>query len=237
VVASFSVTVPAGQRLGLLAFAVGRAQNLGVPAQVRALADLSDPEALEGLSETDRQQIVNFTVPPTANPPTGVEGTVTREGVPSVGARVVAIDDVHGLVLAYGSTDASGHFVLRGLPAGDVRLVAVDLSTNRPGTTTATVTEGLTTADIAVLPATQMGTIQGTVSNYAAEALVGVRVTATNDAFAPLWKTEVATGPSGEYTLAAPPGMVHLRANDDPSTENVGTLDPGGTLVLDLTVP
>ena len=124
VTASFSVMVPAGQRLGLLAFAVGRAQNLGVPAQVRALADLSDPEALEGLSESDRQQIVNFTVPLTPNPPTGVEGTVTRDGVPSVGAGVVAIDDVSSLVLAYGSTDASGHFALpavacgRGSPGG-----------------------------------------------------------------------------------------------------------------------
>ena len=238
VVASFSVTVPAGQRLGLMAFAVGRAQNLGVPAQVRALADLSDPEALEGLSETDRQQIVNFTVPLTPNPPTGVEGTVTRDGAAAAGAGVVAIDDVHGLVLAYGSTDASGHFVLRGLPTGDVRLVALDPTTNRPGTTTAIVTDGLvTTADVAILPAAQMGTVQGTVSNYSAEPVAGVRVTATNDAYAPLWKAEGTTGPVGEYTLAAPPGLIHLRPTDDPSTENNGSLDPGGTLVLDLTVP
>jgi hypothetical protein len=238
IAASFSVTVPAGQRLGLMAFAVGRAQNLGVPAQVRALADLSDPEALEGLSETDRQQITNFTIPLTPIPPTGVEGTVTLDGVPSAGAAVVAIDDVQSLVLAYGSTNASGHFVLRGLPAGDVRLVAVDRSTNRPGTTTATVADGLlTTADIACLPATQMGTIQGTVSNYSAEPVVGARVTATSDAFAPLWKAEGRTGPAGDYALAAPPGAVHVRVNDDPSTENLGTLDPGGTLVLGLTVP
>ena len=50
-------------------------------------------------------------------------------------------------------------------------------------------------------------------------------------------RPKTATGPAGEYALAAPPGTVHVRANDDPSTENIGALDPGGTVVLDLTVP
>jgi Carboxypeptidase regulatory-like domain len=238
VVATFSVVVPAGQRLGLMAFAVGRSEGLGVPGQVRSLAELSDPEALDGLSETDLQEIVNFTVPATPNPATGVEGTLTRDGLPSVSAPVAAFDPADGRVLAYGVTDASGRFVLRGLPAGDVRLVAVDPATNRPGSNTATVADGLlTTADIAAIPAAEMGTIQGAVSNFSAEPVAGAHVNATSDDFAPLWKAAATTGPAGEYAMAAPPGTIHVTANDDPSTEAISTLDPGATVVIDLTVP
>jgi len=238
VVATFSVVVPTGQRLGLMAFVVGRSDGRGVPAQIRSLADLSDPEALEGLSESDRQEIVNFVVPATANQATGVEGTVTRDGLPSANAPVVALDPAEGRVLAYGSTDASGHFVLRGLPAGDVGLVAVDPVTNRPGRTSATVADGmLTTADLAAIPAAEMGTIQGLVSNSLEDPVAGARVTASSSAFAPLWRAEATTGPLGEYSLAAPPGSVHLRVNDDPSTDNWAALDPGGTVVIDLWVP
>ena len=221
-----------------MAFAVGRVSGLGAPAQVRALADFSDPEALSGLSETDRQQIVNFTVPATSNTPTGIEGTVTRDGALSPSAPVAALDPTDGTVLAYGLSDASGHFVLRGLTAGEVRLLAVDPLTNRPGSAPATVIQGsLTTADIAAIPASDMGTVQGTVYNGSGEAVAGVPLTARVDTFAPLWKGEATSGPAGEYTLAAPPGTIGVRANDDPSTESLVTLDPGGTVVLDLTVP
>jgi hypothetical protein len=238
VVATFSVVVPAGQRLGVMAFVVGRSDGRGVPAQVRSLADLSDPEALDGLSETDRQEIVNFAVPATANPATGVEGTLTRDGGPSAGAPIAALDPADGRVLAYGAADASGHFVLRGVPAGDVRVVAVDPATNRPGSATASVADGLlTTADIAVIPAAEMGKVQGTVSNYSAEPVAGAQVRATNDAYAPLWTAAATSGPAGQYTVPVAPGLVHVRANNDPSTEAVSTLDAGATVVLDLTVP
>jgi hypothetical protein len=236
--ATFPVTVPAGQRVGLMAFALGRRDNQGTLAQVRALADFSDPEALEGLSETDRQQIVNCVVPATPNPATGVEGTVTHDGVPSPGAPVAALDPVSGLVRAYGVANATGQFALRGLSAGDVRLLAVDPATNRPGTTTATVSEGSsTTVAIAAIPAAAMGTIQGTVSNDSAMPIWGIRVTATSDDFAPLWQADATTDVAGRYSLQAPQGSVHVRARDYPSSENLGILDSGGTLVLDLTVP
>jgi hypothetical protein len=238
VVSSFSLVVPAGQRRGVMAFAVGRSADHGVPAQVRALADLSDPEALAGLSETDRQQIVNFTVPAVANAATGVEGTVSRDGFASRGATVAAIDPRDGTVVAYGSTDASGHFTLRGLLAGDVRLVAVDPASHRPGTADAIVAEGsLTTADVATIAAADMGTVVGSVLNGAAATVAGAHVTVRSDAFAPLWNSETISGPAGEYTLAAPPGGLRLRVNDDPSTETGLNLDPGGTITLDLTVP
>ena len=163
---------------------------------------------------------------------------MTRDDVPSVGARVVAIDSIQGTVLAYTSVGASGHFILRGLPIGDMRLLTVDPVTNRPGSATATIVlSQLTPAAIVVTPAAEMGTIQGSVFNSLGEPAPGVRVRATSYAFAPLWRAEATTGPAGEYSLVAPPGTVQLRANDDPSTENGVTLDPGGTAFLDLTVP
>ncbi len=239
VTASFSVTVPAGQRLGLMAFAVGRAQNLGVPAQVRALADLSDPEALEGLSETDRQQIVNFTVPRYTEPAhrRRRNGDSRRRSFCRRASRGASTTS-NGLVLAYGSTDASGHFVLRGLPAGDVRLVARrsrhepardhDRHRHRWAADDGGHRDPPRARDghgpghgLELLGRTGRGRSGDGDERRLRAALEGRR----------------HDRPRGRIRLTAPPGTVHVRANDDPSIENIGALDPGGTLVLDLTVP
>lgn len=62
----WSVTVPAGGTVILMHFAVQRdvADAAGAEAQAQALVSLGDPNALAGMSDEERAQVVNFRVPP-----------------------------------------------------------------------------------------------------------------------------------------------------------------------------
>jgi hypothetical protein len=59
------LTVPAGQTLSILQFVVqrDRLDATGAIAQAQALVNLSDPDALTGLSVTERAQVLNFNIP------------------------------------------------------------------------------------------------------------------------------------------------------------------------------
>jgi hypothetical protein len=61
----WKVTVPAGGSVTLMHFAVQRApgDSNSADSQARALATLTDPNALVGISAQDRATIVNFNVP------------------------------------------------------------------------------------------------------------------------------------------------------------------------------
>jgi hypothetical protein len=62
----WSVTVPPGATVILMHFAVQRAPGdaAGAEAQAQALAGLTDPSALAGLSAEERAEVANFAVPP-----------------------------------------------------------------------------------------------------------------------------------------------------------------------------
>jgi hypothetical protein len=93
--------------------------------------DLSDPNALEGLSAYDRGLIVNFANVPGAQPAaTGsVEGMVVAEDnfTPIAGARVYAIDLGSGRLLRSARSGENGRFQLDSLyaTAAEVQIVVV----------------------------------------------------------------------------------------------------------------
>jgi hypothetical protein len=63
----WNVTVPANGTVILMHFAVQRGYTDGgtaAGAQAQTLVDLSDPHALDGMSDTERGAVVNFHVPP-----------------------------------------------------------------------------------------------------------------------------------------------------------------------------
>jgi hypothetical protein len=236
VLASFSVGVPAGQRVGLMGFVVSRT-GFGVLTHVKALADLTDVEALDGLSDAERQEIVNFAVPPIAEPATGVSGTVTRGGSPVPGALVAAVDP-GGAIVALGLADANGQYALRGLAAGDVRVVALDPSDNRPGAASATLEAGaVTPADVALVPDGDMGTVHGIVSFVWEEAAENFPVEVTNAAYSPLWEAETTSAAAGAYSVSAPPGDISARVDMSNAFAESGALVPGGDLILNPYVP
>ena len=64
---SYTVTVPAGGTAIIMHFAVqrepGAAGQAAAASQADALATLSDPLALSGMTAEERSQVVNFNVP------------------------------------------------------------------------------------------------------------------------------------------------------------------------------
>jgi hypothetical protein len=63
--ASWNITVPPGQTVILMHFAVQRdsADAAGAKTQAQSLADLTDPNALSGMTAAEKAQVVNFRIP------------------------------------------------------------------------------------------------------------------------------------------------------------------------------
>jgi hypothetical protein len=124
----WEVTIPPGESVAFLTFTAQRAVDdvAGATAQAAALAALTDPNALTGLSPLERGLIVNFVVPNGAAPIVGaISGTVRDAVGPLAGAFVYAVDEVSGRLLARTQTGPGGTYRFTGLrPAAGVRLVA-----------------------------------------------------------------------------------------------------------------
>jgi hypothetical protein len=116
------LTLGPGESAALLHFAVQRApgDTAGAEAQARALADLSDPAAIEDLSAYERGLIVNFGGVPGAEPPPsgGFTGAVWWANAPTTpvqGARVAVQDPATDRLLGTARTSASGSFSFESL--------------------------------------------------------------------------------------------------------------------------
>jgi hypothetical protein len=62
---TYQLTLAPGAAVTLMHFEVQRDTNdaTGAEAQARALVDLTDPHALDGMSDAERAQVVNFVIP------------------------------------------------------------------------------------------------------------------------------------------------------------------------------
>src|SRR5262249_7337339 len=62
--AQWTITVPPGQTVMLMHFAIQRdsADAAGANAQAQALVNLTDPNALTGMSDTEKAQVLNFRI-------------------------------------------------------------------------------------------------------------------------------------------------------------------------------
>jgi hypothetical protein len=60
-----AVTVPAGQSVTLMHFIVQRDPSdlIGVKSRAESLVNLTDPNALTGMSAADKAQVINFRIP------------------------------------------------------------------------------------------------------------------------------------------------------------------------------
>ena len=60
----WAVTIPAGESLTFMHFAVQRepTDTAGAAAQALSLASLTDPRALDGMTAAEKAQVVNFKI-------------------------------------------------------------------------------------------------------------------------------------------------------------------------------
>jgi len=197
--------------------------------QARALLDLTDPEALIGLSAEERAAVVNFSIP--AGNPTRVQGAVTDagNGAPIAAARV----SLPGIGAT--ATDAEGQYSFEGIPEGTYAMAAATGS--MAASRDVTVSGGTLTVDFAVTPApTVLGFVQDSngapvpyarVGGVDAQGVVsGETTTDWNGSFS------LQGLPAGDYTLVAVDGATNRPGHVGVLVNGVDSVDAGGITLL-----
>jgi hypothetical protein len=126
----WTVTLQPGESAAFLHFTAQRNWDdvSGATSQAQALVALTDPQALEGLSDIELSQIVNFEIPGITIPAVGtVSGQVlSAAGTPVAGALVYAIDDATSGILARIMTGPDGRYRFTGVSSTEaVVLLAI----------------------------------------------------------------------------------------------------------------
>jgi hypothetical protein len=218
----------------------------GLQAQAQALVDLTDADALFGLSDEQKARILNFNLPGGTAPKSGrISGIVTlQDGVtPLAGATVRAEDAFSGFLRAQTTTDASGAFALDGVSNGESGVAVTVTQPSFPGESAgAAVTftqDGQTISGLALLFSA------GQVSGQATAGGVGV-VTPTvlvsqSDADGVRTLQAYHSGSDGRFIVVGlKPGPFTLAVVDQTGqtgTTATGTYVAGQALALDVSLP
>jgi protocatechuate 3,4-dioxygenase beta subunit len=117
----WNVTVPAGQTVILMHFTAQRQPDdtAGAQAQAEALVNLSDPKALQGMSEEEKAAVVNFQIGAGSG-----GGKVTVQvnrvnGSSMANAAVYIRESAHGdATRPVGKTDSQGRLTINGVALG-----------------------------------------------------------------------------------------------------------------------
>jgi hypothetical protein len=227
-----SIELLPGETKALLFFSVTGVDEASATPLAQALAELSHPEALIGLTNPERAQVVNFAVPPTSS--TGVVFGVVRDSDGELRiafARVGAVRD--GVIAAQTTADEGGNYSLS-LPSGSYSLVAVDPGDDRPGRSLVTIDEGATLEHELRLSA-QVGSVEARAMTSIASP-AGIDLRAEVDGYAPFWAaTAELDGSARAFFGAIPPGRVVVRpASPDYLGQGSGDLAPLGELLIEF---
>ena len=209
-----SLLVDPDDTVGLLTFTlVGTGSDTtGLETRAAALATLTEPGALLGLTNEERAAIANFAVPPAGD----LAVSVGFGGAPASGATVGVLDS-SGVLVARASTAPDGKAFFAGLAPGRYTIVAVD-GTERPGRTVVEVTAGTSAADtveapIELLADDAMGVVDVTATwNGIGGPAPGVRVVLELPGWSPVWRPLDETDANGLVSFDwLPPGTVLVR--------------------------
>ena len=245
----WATMVPPGGTVEFMHFSIiwDPADVAGLRAQAQALVDLSDPDALTGVSDEEKARIVNFTVPGGTAAVTGnIRGTVAaRDGVTRLaGATVRAQDAFTGHLWATTATDANGAFALDNVPNGDHGVAVTAQVPGFPGESAgAAVTfssAGQTVSGLALI--FSAGEVTGLVTlNGTGSANPTVLVSQTDGSGTVTTLRASSSGADGRYVvLGLKPGAFTFTVID--ASGQLGTTTPGwdhgtGSLTLNIDLP
>ena len=213
--ARHTLSVEPDDSLALLTYTLVATGDDTAPLEARAtaLAALTEPSALFGLTNEERAAIVNFAVPPAGD----VRVSVAFELAPVIGAHVGVIDGTGSLVVE-ATTASDGTAFFAGLPPGSYSIVAVDES-GRPGRTEVEVTAGTTAGDTVFAPIELLadGALGGVDAHAqwtgSGDDAAGVQVALEAEGWSPVWRPTGETDASGHLGFGlVPPGTVAVRA-------------------------
>ena len=234
-----TLELPPGESRAFLTFSVHRRDDdqAALVDTLRALAALTEPGALDGLTLAEREAIANFEVRPLGD----IEGTVTDQGLPVEGARV-GVFDPQGALLAEDTTDAAGAFTFPALDPGLHSVVAVDPASGRPGRLVVDVAAGPPTpAEVTIAAASALGGVHvvGTIEGLG--PALGAVVELWADGYSPVWAPSAVLDANGEATFAGvPPGPVEVRWSAPSAGDPVAVVVSAGvieTVALTATQP
>lgn len=115
------------QTRALMHFVVRAADLNAAQTEVDKLLNLTEPAALEGLTNSERSYLANYNVPTF---PAGIQGTITQsDGITPVSTPVVFATSTGGQTFWAASTDANGHYEFFDAPVGSFVLTAQDPAT------------------------------------------------------------------------------------------------------------
>ena len=206
----WKVTVQPGQTVALMHFTAQRAgtDTAGAQAQAEALAALSDPRALEGMSAEERAQVVNFRIDGAGSQAAGkVAVQVNYDGGgPAANAPVYIQEAARGnATREAGRTDAAGRVTIHDVLVGPFTVKAYNPETAAlSGEAAGTAAAGETTA-VTVTLATA-GMVSGRVTNANGTPLEGALIEVAG---AELPARTTTTDRQGRYRV---PGMPFGRA-------------------------
>ena len=224
-------TIPPHATRAILAFATDDA------ATAQALADLTEAEALVGLTAEEQAAIANFEMPGTLATLSGRVQWASGNAVP--GARVVLLDEARQIE-DDDTADSNGTFDFGRLDPGRYLIVAIDPASNRPGQVEHLAVAG-EAADVVVtlLSDAETGTIEVTVVEDATNNPIGgFSVGLVADAYWPAWSALQATDGAGQATFTdVPAGRVVMSGS---SSQGVGSevalVAPGDVLQVTMRV-
>lgn len=137
--------------------------NAGLQAEAQALVNLTDPDALTGLSPAEQAEIVNFNISGTPPPSTTATVAITvlrADNSPVAGAEVITQDSAGNTFT--GITDANGTLTVTNVPSG--RFVASANRNGFAGSTSTVITAAQTGMTVAItINAPLIGSVSGTV--------------------------------------------------------------------------
>ncbi len=241
----WNVTVAPGQTIIFMHFTAQHqpADAAGTQAQAAALVNLSDPHALEGMSETEKAQVVNFQI----GSATATSGKVTVQvnydsGSPAAGVSVYLREAAHAdATREAGRTDAQGRLTINDVQAGAFTVRAYSPATSSVFVeATGTIAGGDVVPVTIALPA--VGTVTGRVTspNQQPIAQAAVEIAGAN-----LPAMTAETDAIGNYAFVGVPVgrpfTVKVTRPDDVniiSTSSTQTIaNPAGRLTVDFVMP
>jgi hypothetical protein len=241
------ITIQPNQTVIYMHFTVQHdpADNAGLQAEAQALVNLTDPDALNGLSPQEQSEIVNFNVTGSQIVPSTATVAITvlqTDGTPLQGAEVITQDSAGNSTVS--TTNANGSTIVANVPPGS--FVASATRQGFAGSTRINITSAqLGTTVPLTINAPLTGTVSGTV--FAGDGMTPI-------ASAPVQVSDAASGAglasttadtSGHYqfsNLAAGSGGFIVAAQS-PQNANIFTRQPGAfsangdQVTVNLTLP
>jgi len=225
-----------GQTRAFVTFTVVRPQgDTSLATQAAALADLSDPEALAGLTEDERAALANFVVPGVTSVVQGAVRNPRGEPLAGLGVRLTSPS---GAVQAR-TTLADGSYLV---PAPEVgtHVVEVRDPAGVPVARASTIAGSPGETVSLDLEVPLRGTVTATVRRDAGSLVSGISVSFESDHPQALAEDKARTGvtnTSGVASVTLPIGNVTARVTDPPTgivSSASGVLAEGAPLALSM---